>query len=99
MELEMLDASVVVLSEGNNPKLLGVGINYVFVLKDCNHDYIRKNFLQDGPWLQKEGNVYKAAIEFNYLNVNHQFNLKIDSRSNCILFSVNYHVFFYSSYK
>ena len=168
MEFEMLDASVVVLSEGNNPKLLnhdflarnkivpedwnvrdivitppfsnivyengvqfvvelnklqiragkpeqidcdrdlpkmvmdylrilphvsylGVGINYVFVLKDSNHDYIRKNFLQDGPWLQKEGNVSKAAIEFNYLNVNPRFNLKIDSQSNDILFSVNYH--------
>jgi len=168
MELEMLNASVVVLSEGNNPKLLnhdflarnkivpedwtvrdivitppfsnmvyendvqfvvelnklqvhsakpeqidcirelpkmvmeylrilphvsylGVGINYVFVLKDSHHDYIRKNFLQDGPWLDKEGNVSNAAIEFNYLNVVPQFNLKIESRNNDILFTVNYH--------
>jgi len=168
MELEMLNASVVVLSEGNNPKLLnhdflarnkivpedwtvrdivitppfsnmvyendvqfvvelnklqvhsakpeqidcirelpkmvmeylrilphvsylGVGINYVFVLKDRHHDYIRKNFLQDGPWLDKEGNVSNAAIEFNYLNVVPQFNLKIESRNNDILFTVNYH--------
>ncbi len=168
MELEMLDASVVVLSEGNNPKLLnhdflagnqivpedwnvrdivitppfsnivyendvqfvvelnklqiragkpeqidcdrdlpkmvmdylrilphvsylGVGINYVFVLKDSSHDDIRKNFLQDGPWLQKEGNVSRAAIEFNYLNVDPQFNLKINSHTDGILFSVNYH--------
>jgi len=129
MELEMLNASVVVLSEGNNPKLLnhdflarnkivpedwtvrdivitppfsnmvyendvqfvvelnklqvrsakpeqidcirelpkmvmeylrilphvsylGVGINYVFVLKDRHHDYIRKNFLLTVLWLK-----------------------------------------------
>lgn len=31
---------------------LGVGINYVFVLKDSSHDDIRKLFLQDGPWLE-----------------------------------------------
>jgi hypothetical protein len=168
MALEMLDASVVVLSEGNNPKLLnhdflarnkivpedwhvrdvvitppfsnivyendvqfvvelnklqiragkpehidcdrdlpkmvmdylrvlphvsylGAGINYVFVLKDSSHDDIRKHFLQDGPWLEKEGNVSKAAIEFNYLNVEPQFNLKIESHASGIVFSVNYH--------
>jgi hypothetical protein len=174
MELEMIDASVVVLSEGNNPKLLnhdflarnkivpedwsvrdivitppfsnivyendvqfvvelnklliragkaaqidcdrdlpkmvtdylrllphvsylGTGINYVFVLKDSNHDYIRNFFLQDGPWLEKEGNVSKAAIEFNYMNIKPQFNLKIESRSNDILFSANYHQDFESA--
>jgi hypothetical protein len=168
MELEMLNASVVVLSEGNNPKLLnhdflarnkivpedwnvrdivitppfsniiyenevqfvvelnklqiraakpeqidcdrdlpkmgmdylrvlphvsylGVGINYVFVLKDRHHDYIRKNFLSDGPWLDKEGNLSKASVELNFLNVDPQFNLKIESQSDDILFTVNYH--------
>ncbi len=70
---------------------LGVGINYVFVLKGSSHDDIRKNFLQNGPWLEKEGNISKAAIELNYLNVEPQFNLKIDLRTSGILFSVNYH--------
>jgi len=41
--------------------------------------------------LDKEGNVSNAAIEFNYLNVVPQFNLKIESRNNDILFTVNYH--------
>jgi len=31
---------------------LGVGINYVFVLKDRHHDYIRKNFLLTVLWLK-----------------------------------------------
>ncbi len=178
MELEMLNASVVVLSDGNNPKLLnhdflarnkivpeewnvqdivitppfsniiykngvqfivelnklqilaakpeqidcdrdlpkmvtdylkvlphvsylGVGVNFVFVLKNIDHDYLQSSLLIDGPWLHQEGDVSRTAIEFNYLNVHPQFNLKIeplikdgldqDKHSSDIKFSVNFH--------
>jgi hypothetical protein len=78
----------------------GVGINFVCIVKDQERDIVR-SLLKDGPWLDFNGGVGRAAIEFMYRGGQPRFSVKIEQApgddpgqsesSSGIVFSANFH--------